>query len=291
MQDLVGKVAFITGGASGIGLGLAQVFLRAGMKVVVADVSQEYLDDAGAQLAGSGSEFVLLPLDVSDRAAFAAAADAAERRFGKVHVVCNNAGISTVAPIGSATYADWDRALSVNLFGVINGIVTFIPRIQAHAEGGHIVNTSSMAGIVPLPDTGGLYTTTKFAVRGLSESLRLSLAAVNIGVSALFPGLTRTRMLDGARASSADELAEGFRAATKFAMDPLIVGAAVLGGIRNNDAYILPHAEFIDEVQALHAELIGSFRTDIDIDPGRAAFEAARRKMTDELRAAADNLR
>ncbi len=288
MREVNGRVAFVTGGASGIGLGMARAFLRAGMKVMIADVSREHLDDAAAQLAGGG-EHRMLELDVTDRAAFAHAADETERVFGKVHILCNNAGIGAAAPLTSGTYADWDRMLGVNLYGVINGVVTFMPRIRAHGQGGHIVNTSSMAGIVPLPDPGGIYTTAKFAVRGLSESLRLALVADRIGVSVLCPGLTRTRILDearkGAERAGADELSAGFIEAQQYAMDPLEVGEAVLEGIRRNDAYILPHAEFLDEVRALHREIEQSFRTDLPVHPKRAAFEAIRRKMTDDIKA------
>jgi NAD(P)-dependent dehydrogenase (short-subunit alcohol dehydrogenase family) len=133
-----------------------------------------------------------------------------------------------------ATYADWDRMINVNLNGVINGVMTFMPRFCAHGGPGHIVNTSSMAGVVPLPDPGGLYTTSKFAVRGLSESLRLALAPYNIGVSVLCPGLTRTRIfgaMSAASSKSSDSLSAGFVAALEYAMDPLQVGEAVLEGI------------------------------------------------------------
>ncbi|MGB6450425.1 MAG: SDR family NAD(P)-dependent oxidoreductase [Steroidobacteraceae bacterium] len=289
MQDVSGKVAFVTGGASGIGLGMARVFLRAGMKVVIADVSRANLDDAGSQLRGGGGEYRLLQLDVTDRTAFARAAEEAERAFGKVQVLCNNAGIGAGAPLTSGTYADWDSMLGVNLYGVIHGVVTFMPRMRAQREGGHIVNTSSMAGIVPLPDPGGIYTTAKFAVRGLSESLRLALAADHIGVSVLCPGLTRTRILDearkGAERAGADALSAGFVEAQAYAMDPLEVGEATLQGIRRNDAYILPHAEFLDEVRELHREIEDSFRTDLPVHPKRSAFESIRRKMIDDIKA------
>jgi NAD(P)-dependent dehydrogenase (short-subunit alcohol dehydrogenase family) len=289
MQEVAGKTAFVTGGASGIGLGMARAFLRAGMKVMIADVSRTNMDDAASQLQGGGGEYRLLQLDVTDRDALARAADEVERAFGKVHVLCNNAGIGATAPLTAGTYADWDRTLGVNLHGVINGVVTFMPRMRAHGQGGHIVNTSSMAGIVPLPDPGGIYTTTKFAVRGLSESLRLALAADGIGVSVLCPGLTRTRILDdarkGAERAGADELMAGFVEAQQYAMDPLEVGEAVLHGIRRNDAYILPHPEFLDEVRALHRQIEESFRTDLPVHPKRAAFESIRRKMTDDIKA------
>jgi len=284
-------VAFITGGASGIGLGIARSFLRAGIRVAIADVSREHLDDAAAQLAAEPVEHLLLQLDVTDRVAFARAADAAEQRFGKVHLLCNNAGIGSGPAMLTATFEDWDRMIGINLMGVVNGVVTFLPRILAHGEGGYIVNTSSMAGILPMPEPGGIYTTTKFAVRGMTESLRMALAPKGIGAAVLCPGLTKTRILDRAREAKkqgkAATLSAGFVDAQLNAMDPLFVGQAVLEGIERNDGYILPHGEFIDEVHAMHEEIEAAFRTDLPCHPERAAFEKVRRGMCDTARARA----
>lgn len=289
MKHVAGKVAFITGGASGIGFAMARVFMDAGLKVVIADVSTENLADAKQRLAGVQGQHHLMQLDVGDRAAMAAAADEVERVFGKVHVVCNNAGVGTAIPLAEVTYADWDRMLHVNLHSVINGVMSFLPRIRAHGEGGHIVNTSSMAGLIALPDAGTLYSTAKFAVRGMSESLRLALAADRIGVSLLCPGLTLTRILDAARKESEEEgidaLSAGFVEAQRYAMDPMIVARAVLESIQRNVFYVLPHAEFIDEMSALHEEIIGSFRRDLPLEPKRAEFEDQRRRMIDEIKA------
>ena len=152
MKHVEGKVAFITGGASGIGFGMAQVFLKSGMKVIIADVLQERLDEAARILAASTNrDYHFIKVDVTDRKAMAAAADEAERVFGKVHVLCNNAGVYGNLPIESATYEDWDWVLGTNLGGVVNGLVSFLPKIIAHGEGGHIVNTSSMAGLYSAP--------------------------------------------------------------------------------------------------------------------------------------------
>jgi NAD(P)-dependent dehydrogenase (short-subunit alcohol dehydrogenase family) len=199
VKNLSGRVAFITGGASGIGLGIARIFLRSGIRVVIADVSAQYRDDAALQLASEPGEYLLLPLDVTDRAAFARAADQAEDRFGRIHLLCNNAGIGSGPAMLTATFEDWDRMIGINLMGVVNGVVTILPRILAHGEGGYIINTSSMAGILPMPEPGGIYTTTKFAVRGMTESLRMALAPKGVGAAVLCPGLTKTRILDRAR--------------------------------------------------------------------------------------------
>lgn len=291
MQHIESKVAFITGGASGIGFGMARTFLRAGMQVVIADNSAVNLADAEAQLAGSNGDYMLMQLDVTDREAFAAAADAAEARFGKIHVLCNNAGVGMAEAMSKAGYEDWDRMLSINLGGVINGIVTMLPRIRRHGEGGHIVNTSSAAGILPLPDGGGIYSASKFAVRGLSESLRLALVADRIGVSTLFPGLTRSRILDGAKAAvteggqDLDPVSASFAIAQQHAMDPMDLAGAVLDGIIRNDAYILAHPEFRDEIEEQHRELMAAIRDDLPAHPGRLEMEAGRRQHIAELKA------
>ena len=195
MEQIEGRVAFVTGGASGIGLGMAKAFTKAGMKVVIADIRDDHIDQARAFFdeAGLRDAVHLLKLDVTDRAAFAAAADEAEAVFGKVHVLCGNAGIGIGASIGDASYADWDWGVDVNLNGVFNGIHTFLPRIRAHGEGGHIVNTASMGGILQY-SRAGVYVTTKFAVVGLSEALHAELADEPIGVSAFCPGGVRSNI-------------------------------------------------------------------------------------------------
>jgi NAD(P)-dependent dehydrogenase (short-subunit alcohol dehydrogenase family) len=264
VRDLEGKVAFVTGGASGIGYGIARVLLNNGMKVIVADINQRYLDDAAAQLKGSNAVH-FMAVDVADRAQVLRAADEAERVFGKVHVVCNNAGVGGGSAVDDPDFDDWDWMMNINLGGVVNGVKAFVPKLKAHGEGGHIVNTSSMAGIIPLPNEGGAYTAAKFAVRGLTESLRLTLAPHNIGVSVLCPGLTKTRILEAApvRPGKTSLSREGDPNAMfnsmEGAMDPLEVGEAVLRGIQQNQPFILPHAEFKEEVRALFDDILQSF--------------------------------
>jgi NAD(P)-dependent dehydrogenase (short-subunit alcohol dehydrogenase family) len=298
MKHVEGKVAFITGGASGIGFGMAQVFLKSGMKVIIADILQEHLDEAARVLAQSTNrDFHFIKVDVTDRAAMAEAAEEAERVFGKVHVLCNNAGVYGNLPIETASYEDWDWVLGVNLGGVINGLVSFLPKMIAHGEGGHIVNTSSMAGIIPLPAAGGLYATSKFAVRGLTDSLRLALGAHNIGVSVLCPGMTRTRILEAeqhrpgpdAKPATAGTNPELFNPDMSGGMDPVELGERVLLGIQRNDAYILPHGEFREEVQGLFDEIVSGFPEGQVISPGRQLFEDMRRHATAEAKAAIKN--
>jgi NAD(P)-dependent dehydrogenase (short-subunit alcohol dehydrogenase family) len=288
MKDLEGKVAFITGGASGIGYGMARAFLKAGMKVVIADVNQAHLDEVKAELKGSNAVH-FIKVNVADRDDVKRAADEAERVFGKVHVLCNNAGVSGGGAVDDPDFDDWDRVLGINFGGVVNGVKVFAPRMIAHGEGAHIVNTSSMAGIVPLPNEGGAYTTSKFAVRGLTESLRLTLAAHNIGVSCLCPGLTKSRILEDPTPDNKKPLAREGDPDAMFntmagAMDPLEVGEAVLEGIRKNEPYILPHGEFKEEVQGLFDDILNAFPVDQKADQARLDFEERRRVMTEKLR-------
>ena len=193
MKDLAGKTAFITGGGSGVALGQAKAFAAAGMKIVIADIRRDHLDSAVAWFKEKGLPIHGIPLDITDRKAYAAAADEAEKTFGPVQLLCNTAGVSQFGPVQQATYDDWDWQMSVNLGGMINGIQTFIPRMLKHGLGAHIVNTASMAGFLPLPGCA-IYCTTKFAVRGLSECLQLDLAPQGIGVSVLCPGAVNTNI-------------------------------------------------------------------------------------------------
>ncbi len=276
MKDLKGKVAFITGGASGIGLGIAKACAKYGMKVVIADMRQHALDEAMAYFKEKKLPVHPVKLDVTDRAAYAKAADETERVFGKIHVLVNNAG---VGPAGGAaqetTFKDWDYAVGVNLGGVINGVVTMLPRILKHGEGGHIVSTSSTLGVAA---AGGMitYCTTKSAVAAMMEALATDLQDKNIGVSVLFPGPTKGNlgqssfenrpahlrnegetwppsppptMRDRPRRHSPEEAQIVF-------MDPVETGERVVRGIRRHDLYIHTHPEFREGYIARHDALI-----------------------------------
>jgi NADP-dependent 3-hydroxy acid dehydrogenase YdfG len=159
MKSVENRVAFITGGASGIGLGIARAFVDAGMKVVLADLRQDHIDAAMSQFGKRGhlAQVHAICLDVTDRTAMAAAAEESVGVFSKIHVLVNNAGVGIQGPLDGITYADWDFGLAVNLGGVVNGLQTFLPRIRAHGEGGHIVNTASLAALVPMPATFLVY--------------------------------------------------------------------------------------------------------------------------------------
>ena len=200
MDNLEGKVAFVTGGASGIGLGIVKACVQAGMKAIVADIRQDHLDEALALFKQQGQEKSVhaIRLDVTDREAFFAAADESERVFGKVHLLVNNAGIDINCPIKQARFGDWDWGLNVMIGGVVNGIQIFLPRILKHGEGGHIVTTSSMAGVLPLAGST-IYCTAKGAVVALSEALRGELDPDNITVSVFCPGPVSTNIRESGR--------------------------------------------------------------------------------------------
>ena len=252
MDVIAGKVAFISGGASGIGLGIARALVAAGAKVVIADVRGDALDAARQSL---GDEAHAIQLDVTDRDAWTRAADEAERTFGKVQILCSNAGVNLVGPTQDATFQDWEFCLGVNLGGAINAVQTFVPRMLAHGGGGHIVITSSVSGIF----TGrgqGVYATSKYALVGLAESLRADLQDHGIGVSVLCPGPVKSDLFESTPAVRPTRLAETgsvsvtapgvSREATPIfatAMSGDETGERVLTGIRRNDLYIMTHVE------------------------------------------------
>jgi NAD(P)-dependent dehydrogenase (short-subunit alcohol dehydrogenase family) len=282
MKQFSGRVALVTGGASGIGYGLVQNFLQLGMKVVAVDFNKAYIGEKQDALGGR-DDVHFVHADVGDRGQLRAAADEAIRKFGKIHVLCNNAGVGGGGDTYDPDFDAWDRALRINLGGVVNGTKIITPLILSHGEGGHIVNTASMAGIVPLPLPGlGAYQTAKFAVRGFTESLRNSLAPHGIGVSCLFPGGTRTRIIES---GAADDVArERARQMTASWMDPVELGAQVVAAIRDNAPYILTHCEFQDEVRELYQMLDTAFPTNQEVPAPRRAFEDGRRAMVKQLR-------
>ena len=266
MREVEGKTAFVTGGASGIGLGMATAFVGAGMNVVIADLRRDHIDTALEQLGGSGRVHAM-ELDVTDRDGLARAADETESVFGNVHVLCNNAGMGLIGPIELARYDDWDWGLGVLLGGVVNGVQTFLPRMLEHGEGAHIVNTSSMAGVLPVPNAA-IYITAKAAVIGLSEALRSELAEKGIGVSAFCPGPVQTNIREGRRTrperygdSGYTELERELeeRPNSPLWMDPYECGERVLAGIRRNDLYIFTHREFRDGADERFRAMLASF--------------------------------
>jgi NAD(P)-dependent dehydrogenase (short-subunit alcohol dehydrogenase family) len=273
LSEVAGKVAFITGGSSGIGLGMARAFSAAGMKVVFTYLRPEHRDEALALFKPGNPGVHAIHLDVVDRDAMEHAADEVEQVFGKIHLLCCNAGIGLRTPVSNATYKDWDWAMGVNVGGVFNTLHTFLPRIRAHGEGAHVMATSSSGGLLAGGKVG-LYCTTKFAVMGMMESLREELEGENVGVSVFCPGLVRSNIVHSDRnrpAALANEPAKtpveppspAMESAAKMwmavAMDPLEAGEKVLAGIRQNDLFILTHQEFEEPVRARCDAILDSF--------------------------------
>lgn len=256
MKELKGKTAFITGGGSGIGLAIAQVFVEAGMQVVLADLREDHLEQALADFRGRGLDPQVhgIRLDVTDRAAFAAAADEAERVFGKVHVLVNNAGVGIEGPFQEIGYSDWDFGLGVNLGGVINGLTTFLPRIRAHGEGGHVVNTASLAAFCAMPARMVIYATSKAAVVALSESIRAELGSQGIGVTVLCPGPVKSNIHELERnrpgrfptSPAFEQAAEklGQRELSPLWMEPAEVGKMVRDAVLEDRLYVITHGEW-----------------------------------------------
>jgi len=285
MIDLEGKVAFVTGATSGIGLGIARALHGAGMKVVIASRQNSHLEAAMRFFPDAQGSVYPLQLDVRDRDAMALAVEEVIRVFGKVHVLCNNAGIGIMAPVSQATYRDWDWAIAVNIGGAVNGIRSFLPRILEQSEGGHIVSTASMGGLF-LGGIGGVYCTTKYAVVGMMESLRAELAPLGVGVSVFCPGLVNTNFHESEEGRPEEYAEEGRtmnpevkqRIKDQFmakGMDPFEAGQRVLEGIRNNDLYIISHPEYAQGIRERFDAILASVPKATDIPAEREKMERA----------------
>ncbi len=266
MKDVAGKVAFITGGAAGLGLAMAHSFSAAGMKVAIADIEESALDAAAATFSDSNAEVITMKADVTDRDSMAAAREQTLKAFGKVHVLCNNAGVALNGNIADMTYKDWDWVMKVNLDGVINGIVTFIDDIRGHGEGGHVVNTASIAGQYGMGHLG-IYCASKFAVVGISETMRHDLAGDQIGVSVLCPGVVETGIGNSERnrpdeygGASSPAMPDSSGSDVEMeVMEASAIGDIVLHAIQNDQFYILTHREFEPAVQQRGDEIRSAF--------------------------------
>lgn len=281
MQDLDGKIAFITGGSSGIGLGLVKVLAAAGMKVAFTYRQPQHRDEALEYFRQHpGQRVHPIRLDVTDRPGFTAAADEAEKVLGgPVQVLINNAGVAVHGLMEHATYADWDWVMGVNVGGVINGLMTFLPRMVASGLQGHIVNVSSIGGLAALGSVG-LYAASKFAVVGITEALRTDLIGRPIGASVYCPGPVKSNIADSGRSRPAELAESGYAAPGKeqggptpefmlHAMDAVTAAGYVLDGIRHNQLFILSHPEFRDVLTARSNLLLGSI-PDEPINQARA---------------------
>jgi len=293
-MEFAGKTALITGGVSGIGFGIARALSNAGMDLILTYRNEAYRDEAARWFDAQGrARPRFVRLDVTDREGWATlAADA-----GKVHVLVNNAGVSVFGPTDEASHADYDWIMGVNFGGPVNALVAMLPGMKAHGEGGHVVNVASMAAFCAGPQAG-IYTASKFALRGLTECLRYNLAPYAIGVSLMCPGLTRTNAWDSALKrpegfgdsgfappdrAELEEFGKGF----DFGMDPLEVGEKTLAGMRANKGLILTHPDHREDFEEICADMFAAL-PDEPIPEGRAHIEALRREAN---RAAAAGMR
>jgi len=264
MQDFNGKVAVITGAASGIGLGCARTFARAGMKVALCDLRADVLEHAVANVRALGAEAIGIPTDVSKRESIEHAASEVVKAFGKIHLAMNNAGVVLRGlPMTDVSDNAWNWVLGVNLYGVIHGIQSFVPRIRAHGEGGHVINTASMAGLQVGDRQTGAYATSKFAVVALTEALEKDLAGTNIGVSVLTPAAVATDIYtNSAGLRSALSEPNPFAqtpADIASGLTPDEVGARVLAGIGAGQFYLITHPDTRSWVAQRHTRLMAAY--------------------------------
>ena len=285
MRDLRGKVAFITGGASGIGLAMAKVFGREGMKVMLADIEAGPLASAVEELRSLQVKVEGVVADVTSRDSLKSAALETIAKFGKVHLVANNAGVGSGGAFGTVPPKDWAWVVDVNQLGVVYGMETFAPLMMSHGEGGHFVNTASMAGMISPPGMEP-YCATKFAVVAMSEGWAGQLAPHDIGVSILCPGFVKTRIHESRRNRAtdygSDERPPGFDASlaspvlTGIPTEP--VAERVLEGVLDNDLYIFTHPEMRGAVEARFANILAAFDKSaaspaLAVLPARGAFD------------------
>jgi NAD(P)-dependent dehydrogenase (short-subunit alcohol dehydrogenase family) len=278
MDILKGKTAFITGGASGLGLGIAKACADEGMNVVIADMRQNAIDEALPALKAKGNPALGIKLDVTDRAAYAAAADAVEKAFGNIHVLINNAGIAGGGgPLHGVSPRETDLSISVNITAVLNGIQIIVPRMLKHGEPSYVVSTASKAGLVPCWGTA-LYNVTKAAVITMMESLAIDLDGTNVGSAAFCPGPHETSLGASSSQVAAEKLGEAPPerleidpdAPPMFDMsvlrDPDEAGRRVVRGIKRGDLYILTHIEFKKGFEARAAAISRAFPNDAPDD-------------------------
>jgi len=296
MIDFAGRTAFVTGGANGVGIGLVRALLAEGCKVAIADIREDHIERA---LKSLDNQMVMgVQVNVSSREEMARAADEVEARFGSVTLLFNNAGVNLFQTIEDSSWSDWDWLMGVNLHGPINGCMTFVPRMISHGKGGYVVNTASMAGWLA-SGTPGIYNTTKFAVRGLSESLRCSLAPKGIGVSCVCPGLVKSLIYasddvrpDGLMADARPvdhEAVKRLAGMHEVGMEPDVIAERILQGMRENQAYIFPMPDHKEELAEYFQEVLGDYR-DYPEDQGyneRIKMEGFRRKSYKAAREAA----
>lgn len=276
MNELRNKTAIISGGAEGIGLGLAKVFGEYGMNIVLADINQEQLSKAERELSGKGIPVLSVPLDVTKRSQWDNVAHAATERFGDIHMLVNNAGVGGVPlPLEMDDESHWRWVIDVNLLGVTNGMHAIGPLIKQHQQGGWVINVASMAGFVSLP-MAGAYSASKAAVVAMTECWNQELKADNIHVAALCPGFVKTRINQSERnrqedyvttasAQSAtshpamEGIADQMQAIIDAGTDPELIGRRVVEALEAGEVYIVTHSDYWSVVESRFEGIQGAF--------------------------------
>jgi NAD(P)-dependent dehydrogenase (short-subunit alcohol dehydrogenase family) len=300
LASVEGKTAYVTGASSGIGLGIARACYDAGMNVIIGYIDDRQVEEAQSFFADK-SRLMMIKHDVTDRPGWGRLVTEAEKRFRRVHLLVNNAGVGLFATVSRGSFNDFDWGMAVNVTGVFNGINTFVPRMLEYGEGAHIVTTSSMSGILP-GATAGIYTTSKFATCGMMEALRVELQSTNIGTSVFLPGGVNTNIRDTERnrpeqfrnssagaqpprpatpppapAAGAPPAAQrsdsGQSGGMSAAMDPLEAGRSVLHGVRRNDLFIFSHPEFKEGTRERFDAVLASFPVGRSVPQERLALE------------------
>jgi NAD(P)-dependent dehydrogenase (short-subunit alcohol dehydrogenase family) len=266
MEELAGRVAVVTGAASGIGRALAERWAAEGMRLVMADIEKEALVEAAEALRGQGSDVLAVPTDVSDGGQVDALAEAAHDAYGPVHLLCNNAGVGTGGPVAELTTEDWQWVLGVNLWGVIHGLRAFLPGMLASGEEGHVVNTASMAGLLGVPWMAP-YAASKYAVVGISECLYHELMPTRVGVSVLCPSWVNTNIYRSSRNRPAHlgggrperergPLTDALAQLLATGMAPETVADHVADAVRRRRFWVLTHSDMLPVVEARAAAIL-----------------------------------
>ena len=252
MKVLRGRVAVVTGAASGIGLGIAGALADEGVHLVLADIDSERLEQEAERLRSSGSHVEAVVTDVGDPDAVQALADRTMTRFGAVHLICNNAGILRRGRVWELSLNDWDAVLRVDLMGVIYGLRSFVPLLLASGEEGHVVNVASMASVVPVPGISP-YNVSKHGVLALSETLQAELIQMgaSVGVSVVMPGRVSSRIGQGQNSAALAPMEPGV-------IEPAEVGRQVVKAVRQERLYVFTHPERIAEARERFARITDS---------------------------------